>query len=468
LEAAKFQPRSLRQVGKFGRTLPYCPLVRFIQPFTMPNVSHTPREILLSGGGDSWLVVGFSVRALAEAVVALGGQPFSVDHFTDQDCRELACGWAHIKNWGKGWPELRDALTPLVQKAPGMVLPTRVLLGGGTENWLELIDELHQSFQVLGPTLDQLQQLRSSQFWSRSVENTAIAFPETYSLGTLNQLQNRLHNPTQASWLLKPVRGAGGLAIRRWESMSQPTALRDDRYVLQREIVGRPLGVYCILTPQGCQLLGVTESLTAEVWPGPSEFVYRGSWGPVPISSEQVAQIIDLATRIQVATGCVGWLQMDFIEDHFGHLWLLEINPRWAAGMEILMLAGINPVEHHLAAWKFNVDRPAEQAAHVSSVSSIDVSSIDERDYFGKAIVYADRDIWLTGEQIASLHRLPREHYADLPSAEMCGQLIPQGAPLLTVRARGEPNLPYPLRRQAIIARLEQLRDELRRDMGVP
>jgi len=120
------------------------------------------------------------------------------------------------------------------------------------------------------------------------------------------------------------------------------------------------------------------------------------------------------------------------------------------------MLAGINPVEFHLSAWEIAVNRPAKQAAPRSSSSELAPPA-----YFGKAIVYADRDLWLTDEQIVSLHRLPREHYADLPSAEMCGQRIPQGAPLLTVRARGEPNLLYPLRRQAILARLQQLRDEL-------
>jgi predicted ATP-grasp superfamily ATP-dependent carboligase len=151
---------------------------------------------------------------------------------------------------------------------------------------------------------------------------------------------------------------------------------------------------------------------------------------------------------------------MDFIEDHFGQLWLLEINPRWAAGMEILMLAGVNPVEFHLSAWKSvrkdAVNAPTKQAAHRSSSSELASEA-----YFGKAVVYADRDLWLTQEQINRLHRLPREHYADLPSVEMCGQLIPQGAPLLTVRVGGEPNLLYPLRRQAILARLQQLRDEL-------
>lgn len=210
----------------------------------------------------------------------------------------------------------------------------------------------------------------------------------------------------------------------------------------QRHIAGRALGAYCILHSDGCvDFLGASESLSAEQWPGPSEFIYRGSLGPVPLTDAQRTLIVGLCKVIQASSGCRGWLQLDFIEDAAGKLWLLELNPRWTAGMEILFLAGINPVTHHFRAWGQVLDpattRQGEtwQCSTPHSIPADDVS-------FAKGVVYADRELHLTEEMIERLHGLPRRSFADLPSFSVLPsaertQVVAAGEPLLTVVASG-------------------------------
>ncbi len=429
----------------------------------MPNVSLPAYETATARGRTHPIVVGFSVRSLAEAVVALGYSPVAVDHFTDHDCRELSLEAYQIVSWGDGTPQIDELVRQFGARSDNAAR-TPVLLGGGTENWPELIEELHRNFKVLGPTLAQVKQLRSHDFWRVAVDGTGILFPETrMEPPVIANNGNCLVDPSK-SWLTKPIHGAGGLAIGRLDN--QISARRASEWggssppqVYQREIVGRSLGGHCILTPDDVLLLGLTESWSAAHWPGPREFIYRGSWGPISISAQQREQIVSLCRKVQSATGCLGWLQFDFIEDSSGQLWLLEINPRWTAGMEILFLAGINPVQFHCAAWQMQ-NEPAVGIKTPGTTTQATVDqSLSTASLNAKAIVYADRPLQLTRDNLLRLQALPRDNFADLPSIEMAGQVIATGHPLLTVRACFEsaPTFRRRLTTQARASLLQQL-----------
>lgn len=404
------------------------------------------------------IVVGFSVRGLAEATAAAARPPLAADRFADHDCQLAAEQVVRLKQWGGNVQNTSEFLSELFRA--GADAQSQVLLAGGMENWPELVELLHQHFTVLGPTADQLRLLRSPQRWQRWAEQSSIAFPETFfpqaqdehSQSASNWLIKPLHlasgwgqplyvKQPASNWLSKPLRSAGGTAIK-WSSHASPEAY------WQRHVAGRSLGVYCVLHRDGsAQLLGATESISATQWPGPSEFIYRGSLGPIRLPQHHCRQIVELCRLIQRETELLGWLQLDFIEDHAGDLWLLELNPRWAAGMEVLFLAGINPVEHHCRAWQAEADAPGIASADATPTGGPAASTAAElpcqREIsFGKAIVYASRELVLTRQCIESLHNLPRDNFADLPSHQLIadGQsthVVSGGEPLLTVRASG-------------------------------
>ncbi len=196
----------------------------------MPNVS--PPAVKSNPVGDVGhpVLVGFSVRSLVEAVTAFGWYPVAVDHFTDQDCRELAYAYYQVEKWGGKPPDFDQILVekphankldntaahllsyradirakqselgekrsliepsfpselsiPELKSFPKSLHIPWVLLGGGTENWPELVANLHQNFNVLGPTPNQLTTLRSYRFWRQTITSTGIRFPPSLSRPT--------------------------------------------------------------------------------------------------------------------------------------------------------------------------------------------------------------------------------------------------------------------------------------------
>lgn len=198
-------------------------------------------------------------------------------------------------------------------------------------------------------------------------------------------------------------------------------------HYLQQWIPGCVIGAHCNLTAQGSELLGITEAFNHEDWIGPTEFAYRGSWGPLPVSEHpQLTQpLLRLAEAVRVATGLRGWVQFDLIEASDGQRWLLEINPRWAAGMELLVdSGGTNPVEAHLRA--FGLLATGSSQSTPLPESQVSCSA--------KAILYAPAPLELTDRLVSQLQQFAG--IADIPANSARGQVIARGHPVLTVKAR--------------------------------
>jgi predicted ATP-grasp superfamily ATP-dependent carboligase len=421
----------------------------------MNKVSASRTKSAPLGGDRGWVVLGYSARSLAEATSQLGMRAVAVDHFADHDCQLHAECCIRVPRWGNaGQAKLseQDRHFKWMLRVEELLGPqARVLLGGGTENWPECVKRLHERFVVLGPTSRQLATLRCREFWHRLADASAVRFPESRSTLSLPVSHSSLSDSSVSnssvsgeSWIRKPVSGAGGLGVRRIDANAKAEAAT----YFQREIVGRVLGAHCVLFEQSSLLLGVTESFSAADWPGPSAFIYRGSWGPVAIEPDQRARIVAICETVRMETGLRGWLQIDLIEDDVGDLWLLELNPRWAAGMEALYLSGINAVEPHLQAWERST--PIRDGADTVRPEADRVGA--------KAVVYADRDIELTASLLAALQATSLNDVADVPARSMIGETIRVGHPLLTDRTTMTTGQSHWSLRLQVLHRLHELR----------
>ena len=131
-----------------------------------------------------------------------------------------------------------------------------------------------------------------------------------------------------------------------------------------------------------------------------------------------------------------GWLQVDFIEAIDGSLWLLEVNPRWTAGMEVLRLSGCaNMVELHMLACGLSTGVPPTSR------------SCETRCWAVKAIYYAPQGLDLQAQVLdeiigdraeANGNKLNQQQdvsvdFADIPC---CDQSFDKGHPVLTIRVR--------------------------------
>ncbi len=368
------------------------------------------------------LAVGYSVRALVEACVRSGYATIAVDHFGDADTRRDAKG-----NWIPLELTETRSLAPASLGALSAVATTAVasgrtlvaLLAGGMENLPAVVAQLETFVTVLGPSASQLEILRNPQHWQAAADAAAVNFPARAML--------RPADDADRNWLWKPSGSAGGLHIG-WQFPADCGAMSG---CWQRYVAGQQMGATCIAHPQGTEFVGATASLAAADWPGPTEFIYRGSYGPLSLSSVHQRQIVKLAEYLRQQSGVRGWLQFDFIEDHQGDLWLLECNPRWTAGMEIFSLAEHSQlIDRQLGATDPEMERKAVRlaASHTGCVA--------------KAVVYATQDMELSQAVItrllAQMQRVEQANswlanswLADVPSQP---QWVRAGDPIATVR----------------------------------
>ncbi len=354
------------------------------------------------------VAIGYSVRALVEACWQAGVKCLAVDHFGDADTRQYASG---------GWLQLQLTKQNLIVEETIRALQVFtteknrageevvVVLAGGMENLGAAVEQLHKIAVVLGPSEEQRMKLRSVEFLREMAVCGEFRFPETSRDGQFD-----------GDCLWKPNASAGGLKIAR--VMDSGSFLDNVAGYWQRSISGEQVGATCLVSDQGCELLGVTSGLSAAEWPGPTEFIYRGSLGPFPVDSGLSRRLKLLASAIQAQTGYCGWLQFDFIRDEHGELYLLECNPRWTAGMEVLLRVGDeNPVVELLCCYNSENTFKA-------------IRRRDTRAHFGKAILYAERTVHLDELSLARLHRI--KGVADRPFEP---QTIEAGHPIVTLQA---------------------------------
>jgi predicted ATP-grasp superfamily ATP-dependent carboligase len=140
-----------------------------------------------------------------------------------------------------------------------------------------------------------------------------------------------------------------------------------------------------------------------------------------------------IASALTKAFGLVGLNGIDFVL-RAGEPYVLEVNPRYAASMELLERAGrLSVFESHVAAC----------AGALPSVEG------PIQDVLGKAVLYARRDV-VVGD---SVRWLVRDDVRDVPFP---GERIARGHAVCTVFARGADSVTCYARLVATAAALER------------
>ncbi|MCA9130607.1 MAG: ATP-grasp domain-containing protein [Planctomycetales bacterium] len=431
-------------------------------------------------------VVAFSARSLAEATAISGPRPLVADCFGDQDTRASASAFLPLD------ASHESACLATVAEIKAIAgRQALILLGGGAENWTCLTSMLAENFHVLGAQPRQMAEVRKIDFLQRTANASGVAFPRTFASPVACERQSLVF----ADCINKPFNGAGGVRIHRSHS-SRPlsaepftTASTPTGFYLQELVDGRSLGASFLLGQTGTQLVGITSSLSSHQWPGPSEFIYRGSLGPLPISDTHRHQLLAAAEYVQRQVGILGWIQMDLILDGGGQLWLLEINPRWTAGMEIFVMAGTDLVQQHAAACGFRMTAGGgvripkwkssrEPTGNLISGGCTRGSGRSESiRMHAKAVYYAESDVHIDAPQLRRLQSLAHGALADIPSGLPLSQRkttednsqqfsifasVPCQQPILTLKAQIEiPDADLPRAEELLLAELRQRRQQV-------
>lgn len=253
-------------------------------------------------------VVGASARAAVCSLARAGLSAWAVDQFNDRDLARVApCALCPEG----GYP---SALPDLAARFP----PGPVLYTGGLENHPRVVAELARTRELWGNPPEVLARVRDPFALAALLARIGFRVPRLVPPGEAC--------PAQGRWLRKPVRSGGGLGVR----FARAGAPATPDHVFQEFIDGAPMSaLYC-----GTTLLGTTEQLIGAEWLHAAPFAYCGNVGPL----EPPAWALRLGRSLCTDTGLREHWGADLVLRD-GEPWVLEVNPRYTAAIEVLELA---------------------------------------------------------------------------------------------------------------------------------
>jgi hypothetical protein len=409
------------------------------------------------------VLLGSSVRALAQSchqlpcfrLTGASGRPslWAIDQFADQDCSSVADKVSQI--------DLSEVSLDLFGSSEQTVSGELLFLpGGGTENHAELAQQIAANHHWCGIVGPQLTALRDPTILLDIASRVGLQAPPTYTHKTLPNRQSFVHSSTDllknADWLWKSSNKGGGLGVSRlhtqaeWDYFFSQTGSD----YLQQVIPGVPYGATIIISANGkgefvgaCRLLTasdqvehleISQTSTSQiqyVHTSPRSrpdfpYLFAGALGPCYIPADVQQKLLRLAEACFHEFGIKGWFQIDFILDSNQQAWILEVNPRWSATMEIYERSlGLSLTAKHIQAWGVEVPVHAPNRRAQGLVC-------------WKEVIYAESDfLWTDAHQLhvaelnrQQIHTLGWPLVADVPNVL---QSFAPGMPICSIIAVG-------------------------------
>jgi predicted ATP-grasp superfamily ATP-dependent carboligase len=340
------------------------------------------------------LVAALAGRGLAASARRAGYLPLVADAFGDSDTEEHAFKVRRVGDAariGFRTKPVLSALAELAAAAPSA--PLGLVLGSGFEDRPRLIAALASRYRLLGNDAATTARAKSPTALVAQLDALGIRHPDT-----------QLAPPADpAGWLSKRIGGSGGAHI-----VAAADADLSARRYYQRRRAGE-LSALAVATRDGARLVGISRQWT--VGAGPRPYRYGGAVGPVDLDPG-IARVIHKAVHaLSAALRLVGLVSFDFLLVD-GAPWLLEVNPRPSATLDVFDDAAGTLFRAHLAACAGATPPPLPPREGACAA----------------AILYADR-----GRLGVGTGHWP-EWTADRPPP---GTRIPRYHPVATVFARG-------------------------------
>ncbi|WP_459558184.1 ATP-grasp domain-containing protein [Lacunimicrobium album] len=271
------------------------------------------------------IIAGGSVRAACQAAHTAGLRVAAIDLFTDVDTSWYADEVIQLDR--AGYPE---NLLPTLDRFDHSI---PLMYTGGLENDPDLIEQIKPKRPLWGNGSDTLRRVRDPILLQRALR--LGGFP---SLKTLSSKQS----PANGIWMRKPLQSVGGIGIQKVRNPRKKESQSTDHIHWQKHLTGKQMSVAFFsslfspdmfnLSPRqiSLQLLGTTQALPTE------DFTYQGSvYRHQGMSSEWTHEVKRLGRFLQSHFRLTGFFGVDLIVNDRG-IFVLEVNPRWTASMELL------------------------------------------------------------------------------------------------------------------------------------
>ncbi len=346
------------------------------------------------------LIVGASTRAAAFSARRAGLRPACLDQFADADL-SLLCG---ASRFDPGAVDDRVASSAL-QGCDAW------LYTGSIETRPDLVDRLALAAPLLGNGPEVLRKVRDPWAVSQALRKAGLPTPA-------------LRRPSDAGgslvgWLRKSRSGAGGTGVY-WAG--EPGVGREGQADLQRFIEGPTFSALFVAAGGRSRLLGLARQFHG-IRGAP--FLYRGGIAPWTLGTSIEGLVRRIGEVLADEFRPVGLFGVDFVLN-YDRPWLLEVNPRYTASVELFELTVRRALlrDHLRACLAGEIDPEAPL--------------IGPGPYVGKRILYASRRLEFPAVEIPRWSddmpfAIPA--IADVPHA--C-TVIEAGGPILTVWASAD------------------------------
>lgn len=274
------------------------------------------------GDSPTLLIAGASGRALASSAAAIGWRVDVADLFGDLDLREAARHVRCVANAAESYPASLVAAMASLPAGPWCYV-------GALENHPTLIDAVSTARPLVGNDGRRVRAVRDHRRLAEAVQTSGLCFPHT--------CDDPCGLPTDGSFVIKPRASAGGRGIGLWQGGPSPGV----DHVWQRRIDGIGIGASFACGPRGARLMGIAHQHTGLPWCHAGRFAFcaavRGTAqaalaGVTSSVADQVTALGELLVERFHLTGAVG---VDAVIDDAGCVWVIEVNPRPTASMEL-------------------------------------------------------------------------------------------------------------------------------------
>jgi predicted ATP-grasp superfamily ATP-dependent carboligase len=369
-----------------------------------------------------FLIVGLTTRALAESAWRAGCSFLTLDYFGDYDQRQFCRNVSLLRDLGQ--PYSAQALLSAVRDLEYDI----VVYTSGLENHPAVVAELASGKELCGNDPATLSRVRDPAETLSFLAGQGFAVPRTVFPGE--------PLPGEGRWLYKPLRGGGGAGICWWDGQREP----DERHLLQEFVGGRPASLSFVANGRDCAIIGWSEQFIGAGDFGAGGFRYTGNIVPLDAPSALLEETRAIARALTTEFGLRGLNGFDFVLGD-GRAYVVEVNPRYAASMELMER------ESHINVFKLHVD-----ACRADALPQMDYSAGRFSGFWGKAILYAERDL-----TVGHTRDWLRRDIRDVPHP---GEAIRRGHPICTLFAAGHSrDACY----RALLAQADALRSELYR-----
>src|SRR5262249_3493498 len=302
-------------------------------------------------------IVGASARAAASSARRAGFDPWCADLFADSDLRAMVPDAVRCPPG-----QYPAGLAELFANAPMAAW----IYTGGLENHPNLIAKMAAIRPLWGNGREALR-LSRDPFAVQAILRDA-GLPSLQVRSDLSTLSARCR------WLRKPRKGSAGQGI----AFADPrTRGRSKTHFYQQYVEGTPMSAVFVRARGTVTLLGVTEQLIGIDWLNAPPFRYCGNIGPADLMESMRSELLQVGRALADGCGLLGLFGVDFISQD-GCPWVVEVNPRYPASVEVLEMAtGMAALSFHHQAFD-----PAVPPGPVTRSTCA---------YVGKAILYAPR-----------------------------------------------------------------------------